>query len=267
MNEVKNEIRRSKKKEEINMTEIDSFRNAIVTTAERFKGAETGSRLHKIIVDVYNDWFNGRFPRNAPATYTSSWCHIFVDAIGIIMQTIEVIPNECGCWEAVKIAKAAGTWREKNYTPKPADIIYFKYSTGYHVGYVAEVKDGYVYTVEGNAGTPRQVCLKQYALTDPSILGYCAPDYAAVITNEPEKPKKPEGAEAYDAAIAGTYTVTTGLYLRKGPGTGYGAAAVMPKNAVVEANGWYKTSGSTKWAYVLYNGLGGFCSKKYLKEK
>lgn len=73
-----------------------------------------------------------------------------------------------------------------NYTPKPGDYIFFDLENEWnkitthdnikkaakHTGLVVEVKNGKVYTIEGNAGKPEMVRKKEYNLNNNNILGY-----------------------------------------------------------------------------------------------
>lgn len=241
------------------MTE-KTLRNLIVDLAERYLGCSCGDKRQKHIVDTYNLWFAENLPRGYTVKYSDKWCQVFVDSISIMAQTIGIVPNECGCYEAVNIAKANGTWRGTNYTPKRADLIYFSWKSGEvnHVGFVTSVEDGKVYTIEGNA--ENGVCRENvYLLTDTRIIGFCAPDYASECEYIPDPP---EGASDFQKDAIGIYTVTTGLYLRKKPSALARIITVLPKDAAVYCNGW--TAGT--WYYVNYRGNEGFCSSKYLRR-
>ena len=80
-----------------------------------------------------------------------------------------------------EILKPQGLYktRESGYTPIIGDLIYFKNLTSTavstHVGLVIGVRDGYVYTVEGNGG--ERVARHKYALDDSYIVGYGALKY------------------------------------------------------------------------------------------
>lgn len=90
-----------------------------------------------------------------------------------------------------------------------------------------------------------------------------------VLTDAPAKPEPDPGiqdAKFYDAAIAGAYTVTTALNLRRGAGTGYKVTAVLPKGATVRCYGYFNKVGSVPWPLVAWEGKTGYCSSKYLKK-
>lgn len=68
-----------------------------------------------------------------------------------------------------------GQWRERSATPIPGDYVFFDWDGGTdpdpdHVGAVLCVKDGYLYTIEGNSGG--KVAVQRYPKNDPRIMGY-----------------------------------------------------------------------------------------------
>lgn len=77
---------------------------------------------------------------------------------------------------------------------------------------------------------------------------------------------KTEPAQSFDKSVAGTYITTANLHLRIGAGTSKTSLAVMPKGAKVQCYGYYTTVSGTKWLYVAYGNMTGFCSIKYLKK-
>lgn len=93
-----------------------------------------------------------------------------------------------------------------------------------------------------------------------------------VLTDAPAKQEpakaQPEIQDAlyHDATMAGTYTVTTALNLRRGAGTGYKITAVLPKGATVRCYGYFNKIGSVPWPLVTWDGKTGYCSSKYLKK-
>lgn len=66
-----------------------------------------------------------------------------------------------------------GQWRERGATPIPGDYVFFDWDGGTdpdHVGAVLCVKDGFLYTIEGNSGG--RVAVNCYPKNDPRIMGY-----------------------------------------------------------------------------------------------
>ena len=166
------------------MNEKD-LRQTVLALAGRYLGAKTDDQAQHILIDAYNSFFVGHYPRGYKLKYTDAWCQPFVEAIAIMSNLADLFPAECGCQEALNLAKQAGTYRDLTYTPQPADVIYFdRNPDGWsdHTGFVKEVKDGKIYTIEGNAQGDE--CRENvYDKTDVIICGYVAPDYASKVTD------------------------------------------------------------------------------------
>lgn len=123
------------------------------------------------------------------------WCDTFVDTIFIHKFGVDLAKQLLGGFSAYT-PTSAGYFKQMNRyyksNPKEGDIIFFKNSERiYHTGYVRMVKDGYVYTVEGNTSSAAIVeneggCVakKCYALSNPAIDGYGRPDYSLAVTIE-----------------------------------------------------------------------------------
>lgn len=144
--------------------------------------------IHKEIVDValsqvgnvdgepYWSWygFSSRI----------EWCACFVSWCANECGYIDagIIPKFASCAVGVNWFKARGLWQENDYLPSPGDIIFFDWDgeggqngAPDHVGIVEKVKNGYVYTVEGNSGNEcRQ---NRYAVGYYEIFGYGTPLY------------------------------------------------------------------------------------------
>ena len=237
-------------------------RETVLALAVRYLGCKTGDQTERIIIDAYNSFFAGHYPRGAKLDYGDKWCQPFVEAIAIMTNLADLFPAECGCQEAINLAKPMGIFYDRTHTPKPADVIYFdnnKDGWSDHTGFVKEVQDGKIFTIEGNAmgGT---CCEKSYSAADEHICGFVCPKYG-------DTPEQPDGATDYNADLAGEYAATTGLYIRKRP-TGLSLPlGVIPKDGIAVANGWYAVNGSTAWLYLDYNGIVGFSSGKYLSKR
>ena len=90
--------------------------------------------------------------------------------------------REISCQYWVRALRDAGRfYKRSEYTPKPADLIFFSRDgkSASHIGLVLYVKDGRVYTIEGNtnqsAGIEANgggVYAKSYKLSNSGILGY-----------------------------------------------------------------------------------------------
>lgn len=116
-----------------------------------------------------------------------SWCACFVSWCA----------NECGFIEKGIIPKfssvgygyswfvSKGLWLSGSYAPEPGMIVFFDFTDRElnevrdgvtdHVGIVKDVKDGYVYCIEGNY---RNTCQEtKYVIGHYNILGYGTPEY------------------------------------------------------------------------------------------
>lgn len=80
---------------------------------------------------------------------------------------------------------------------------------------------------------------------------------------------KVDAAQGKDKSLTGTYEVTASdfLSLRAGAGTGKTELAKMQHGEKVQCYGYYTDISGVKWLYVVYKGITGFCSSKYLKKK
>lgn len=86
-------------------------------------------------------------------------------------------------------------------------------------------------------------------------------------TTADKKKVKVDYARSKDNSLKGEYEVTaSALYLRAGAGTNKDILAAMPRGAKVQCYGYYTSVSGTKWLYVVYNGITGFASSKYLKK-
>lgn len=78
---------------------------------------------------------------------------------------------------------------------------------------------------------------------------------------------KAEAAMGKDASLAGTYSVTaSALNIRAGAGTSKAILGTLKKGTKVRCYGYYTAVGSTKWLYVVANGITGFVSSQYLSK-
>lgn len=75
-------------------------------------------------------------------------------------------------------------------------------------------------------------------------------------------------ADRYDRDIEGVYVTHGGLALRNGCGTGYDSIADMPNGSRIYCGGYYtiNPADGSKWYYVNYEGINGFCSSKFIRR-
>lgn len=109
------------------------------------------------------------------------WCAVFVSWVANQAGYIDagVIPKFAGVATGIEWFKLMGQWKDKGFTPKPGDIIFFDWEvdgTPSHVGIVEKVENGKVYTVEGNS-TDDGCRQKGYDINSSVIMGYGTPAY------------------------------------------------------------------------------------------
>lgn len=190
-------------------------------------------------------------------SYGYAWCAAFVSwTLRQAGVPISYAQTEISCGRMTY-------WYERNeifvpqgegFVPALGDIIMFANdSSPSHVGLVLGVKEGYVYTVEGNNGG--KVAVHKYKENDDYIYGYCLPKYPAV-----------EGADhtaLFESAIdmTGDYVINvSSLNARAGADTESEIITELKKGDLVtvtevSASGrWGKidVDGREAWIYLAY---------------
>lgn len=148
--------------------------------------------------DFFIRKYNGNTGAGIPLG--SAWCAIFVSCVARMAGVpVREIPDFHGCITGTRKFKNFSRWKDPaSYTPKPGDVIIFDWNPAGndgqdHTGFVEAVKNGRVYTIEGNAGSG--ICMKRdYPLDSAAIDGYGVPQYAVQETEdtqgEPEMTKE-----------------------------------------------------------------------------
>lgn len=192
-----------------------------------------------------------------------AWCAAFASWC----QYQAGVPAEIDCSEVScprminEILKPQNLYvtRESGYIPLTGDLIYFKNASSNavstHVGLVIGVKDGYVYTIEGNAG--EYVGRHKYALDDTYIVGY------GVLKYETKEGTDYSVFELEtDDAKPGKYTVTAdSLNVRSGAGTSHAILGTLSNGDEVEV-----TEFDGNWGKIDFNGKEGWISSSYLRS-
>lgn len=124
---------------------------------------------------------------------SAAWCAYFIvwcaRQAGIDKSIIKSTGWAAASALGVKYCgRDANRTKDIDYTPKRGDIIIFDYKPycnkepqkhGDHVGIVDYVKDGKVYTIEGNSYPDWSVRKNSYSLTYVDIKGYGVPNYSS----------------------------------------------------------------------------------------
>ena len=134
------------------------------------------SQIGNVGGEPYWSWYGFNFRVDWCACFVS-WC---ANECGYI--DAGVIPKFAGCVWGVEWFRDRGLWQDRNYEPRPGDIIFFDWDDenrqdgeSDHVGIVEKVENGIVYTVEGNSGDSCRE--NHYAVGYYEILGYGVPQY------------------------------------------------------------------------------------------
>lgn len=235
----------------------------IVDTARGFVGRNEAAASHRLFIDVYNDYASKHgYPRGYKVQYSDSWCDVFVSALFILNNCVDLIGGiECGVEEHVKIFQRIGIWIEDGtITPKSGDIIVFNWNdttqpnNGYadHIGIIEAVEGKQITTIEGNYSD--SVKRRYLSVGDGRIRGYARPRYQSDnqidcyfvrkngktlnsfhILNNAKAEADRNGATVYNADGEVIYTANkygyinkNGTPVRKKAGTMYGQKRFSP---------------------------------------
>ena len=184
---------------------------------------KTNKTKYAADLDALGDIYNGK--KNG-----YDWCDVFVDwlfikafgkEVGMKLLTQAYKGLGAGVRYSADYYKAKGQFKTD---PQPGDQIFFvNGSTWTHTGIVVSVKDGMVYTIEGNAGANADRVVEcRYPVGASYIAGYGRPDWSLVPADADEKPN----------TSGSTYTVKNGDTL-SGIAAKYGTTV----NTLVQLNG------------------------------
>lgn len=126
----------------------------------------------------FSEWYIGNYESNPGWNQYTPWCACFLSwAADQKKASIDGDPPRFANVDTgMEGFQKSGKWRnpndEKN-KPIPGDYVFFDWDGDRdpdHVGAVLCVKDGYLYTIEGNSGG--KVAVNCYPKNDPRIMGY-----------------------------------------------------------------------------------------------
>lgn len=250
-----------------------SQRNDFVKMAASYIGKKEATGGHKPIIDTYNA--HKPLARGYKVKYTDEWCATFVSAMAIQSRLTDIIPTECSCMKMIALFIKLDAWKESDaYTPKPGDVIFYDWqdsgagdNTGHsdHVGIVESVSGSTITVIEGNMSAA--VGRRSIKVNGRYIRGYGVPKFKESAETAAKTPTKAEAAMYRDKQLSGAYKTTAALNMRTGAGTGKKILQTIPKGASVTCYGYYnKTTTGSKWLYVVYKNISGYCSGGYLKK-
>ncbi|MBQ8382234.1 MAG: peptidoglycan-binding protein [Clostridia bacterium] len=131
----------------------------------------------------YNTWYYGREVCDSAGTGAYAWCAVFLSWCADQAGLSGAIPKENNVSDLMNYYRKQGRFYERGgRIPEMGDLIFFRTSAGRHVGLVLATDRVRVATVEGN--TSDAVRLRDYSLSDATIVGWGVPDYAACPVDE-----------------------------------------------------------------------------------
>ena len=130
--------------------------------------------------NYFSEWYIDGYKNHPGWNQYTPWCACFLSwAAAQQSETINGTPPSFADVDKgmTKFKDGSyGQWHEPNdekNKPIPGDYVFFDWDGGNdpdHVGAVLCVKDGYLYTIEGNSGG--KVAVQRYPKNDPRIVGY-----------------------------------------------------------------------------------------------
>lgn len=173
----------------------------VLRIAKGYLGTTDGSPFMR----RYNERNKASIPLNA------AWCAAFAsDIYRMAGVPTNSAPDAVGCTTIMNWYKNRLRWKTRgSYIPLIGDSIIFDWDLsgdGDHIGLVDYVKNGVVYTIEGNAGNMGKCEAKSYSLTSSIIRGYGVP----LFNLEEEVPEMTE-AEMI-ALVKKTYDQVNPIY-------------------------------------------------------
>ncbi|WP_455684812.1 lysozyme family protein [Thomasclavelia sp.] len=101
------------------------------------------------------------------------WCACFVSWCAYQSGDLDItIPKFSAVKDGVQYYKDKGQWKDRSYTPKTGDLIFFDWQNdgiSDHVGIVKKIENGIIYTIEGNSNNQ---CKENTYSIGSMIFGY-----------------------------------------------------------------------------------------------
>lgn len=123
----------------------------------------------------FSEWYIGNYESNPGWNRYTPWCGCFLSwGADQMKNSIDGDPPRFANVDTgMEGFQKSGKWRDSSATPIPGDYVFFDWDGDRdpdHVGAVLCVKDGFLYTIEGNSGG--RVAVNRYPKNDPRIMGY-----------------------------------------------------------------------------------------------
>lgn len=158
----------------------------------------------------------------------------------------------CGAYSAACETIRQNFVKKKQYHTfltgaKPGDIIFFsgtRHSGANHIGLIYEVKDGKVYTIEGNTSGASGVvdngggvAKKSYKTTDTKVIGYGRPDYSLVDAPKEATPSEKPAEQKTDTSYYPKYKGSSSSIVDALKAVGVKDASFNKRAEIANANG------------------------------
>ena len=125
----------------------------------------------------YSEWYIEGYEEHPGWNENTPWCACFLSwAVDLSKERLEALPRFANVNDGMERFQSGeyGGWLEPDEDdPLPGDLIFFDWdgdSDPDHVGAVMLVRDGTVYTIEGNSGG--KVAVHSYSRNDACVMGY-----------------------------------------------------------------------------------------------
>lgn len=122
----------------------------------------------------FSEWYIDRYEGHPGWNQYTPWCACFLSwAADQKKASIDGDPPRFAKVDDGMKLFRDDQWRDSSATPIPGDYVFFDWDGDRdpdHVGAVLCVKNGYLYTIEGNSGG--KVAVNCYPKNDPRIMGY-----------------------------------------------------------------------------------------------
>lgn len=154
-------------------------------------------------LDALGDFYNTKKNGFDWCDIFADWCHVEAFGEEVALKTLRQPKKSAGAgvYYSASYYKQAGAFYTSN--PQPGDQIFFYGDTidiWQHTGIFEKQEGNWIYTIEGNTGTPQGVHRMKYAANYSKIAGYGRPNWSAV---QPDPEKAPEKAESRPTVDAG----------------------------------------------------------------
>lgn len=162
----------------------------VLDTARAWIGKKENDNSFIEILNVYNS--HKPLARGYAIKPTDEWCDCFVSACAIKAGAVDLIGTEVGCEKHIAIFKQKGIWIEDGtIVPEPGDIILWNWDKkaqpndggADHIGYVEEVRNGFIISIEGNKG--EAVGRREMPIGWGYIRGFARPKYNKIVASAP----------------------------------------------------------------------------------